>query len=57
MDYAYEAFARAYAISGEKVECQKYSNLAEESGQKIKEKEDKDIFFSDLNSGPWNNMK
>jgi len=46
--FAYEAMARAYAIAGQKSECQKYLQLAREAGEKIKAKEDKDYFFSEL---------
>lgn len=55
--YAYEAMARAYAVSGNKSECEKYIKLAKESGEKIKKKEDKKLFFSDFEKGPWYKMK
>ncbi len=55
--FAYEAMARANAALGEKSECEKYIKLAKEAGEKIKGKEDKDIFFKDLESGPWYGMK
>ena len=51
--FAYEAVARANAASGNKPEFEKYIQLAKEAGQKIKQKADKDVFFSDLESGPW----
>lgn len=46
--YAYEAMARAHAVAGKKTECEKYIELAKEAGEQIKEKEDRDLFFSDL---------
>jgi hypothetical protein len=46
--FAYEAMARAYSVVGEKSECEKYLQLAKETGQKIKGKEDRDYFFSEL---------
>lgn len=46
--FAYEAVARAYAVSGEKSERDKYIALAKEAGNNIKGEEDKKIFFSDL---------
>jgi hypothetical protein len=46
--FAYEAMARAYAVSGQKVECRKYLELAKTAGDQIKEKQDKDYFFSEL---------
>jgi hypothetical protein len=55
--YAYEGMARAYACSGEKAESEKYIKLAKEAGEKIKTKEDKDIFLGDFAAGPWYNMK
>jgi len=50
--FAYEAMARAYAVAGKKTECEKYIQLAKDAGEQIKEKEDKDLFFSDLKTVP-----
>jgi len=50
--YAYEGMARALAVAGNKGERDKYINLAKEAGEAIKEKEDKELFFSDLKSIP-----
>jgi hypothetical protein len=55
--YAYEGMARAYASAKEKSESQEYIKLAKEAGEKMKNKEDKDIFFGDFEAGPWYNMK
>ncbi len=55
--YAYEAMARAYASAKEKSESEKYIKLAKEAGEKIKNKEDKDIFFGDFTAEPWYNVK
>jgi len=46
--FAYEAMARAYAVAGQKAECKKYLELAKAAGDQIKEKEDRDYFFSEL---------
>lgn len=46
--FAYEANARAYAVAGKKAECEKFLELANKAGEQIKEKEDKDYFFSEL---------
>lgn len=46
--FAHEAMARANAIAGKKVECEKYVGLAREAGNRIKEKGDKEYFFSEL---------
>ena len=48
--FAYEAMARAHAIAGQKEECKKYLQLAKEAGEQIKEKGDKDYFFTELKS-------
>jgi len=42
--FAHEAMARAYAISGNRTECEKYLRLTREAGDKIKEKGDRDYF-------------
>jgi hypothetical protein len=55
--YAYEAMARAYALSGGSFEYKKYIQRAKEAGEKIKNKEDRELFFKDLESGPWYGMK
>ena len=46
--FAYEAAARAYAIAGNKSECQKYIQLAKEASEKIKEKGDRDYLLSEV---------
>jgi hypothetical protein len=46
--FAYEAMARAHAVAGNGAGCEKYVKLAEEAGEQIKKKEDKDYFFSEL---------
>lgn len=55
--FAYEAMARANAALGGKSECEKYVRLAKEAGEKIKGKEDKEVFLSSLEQGPWYGMK
>ncbi len=46
--FAYEAMARAHATAGQKEECARFLKLAREAGEQIKEKGDKDYFFSEL---------
>ncbi|MGB3479515.1 MAG: hypothetical protein WBB67_10175 [bacterium] len=53
--FAYEAMARAYAVAGDKSDCEKYIKLAKEAGEQIKKKEDKDLFFGDLKTVPGYN--
>jgi hypothetical protein len=57
LGFAYEAMARAHACVGDKKEFEKYFKLANEAGQKIKDKGDRDYFFEDLNRGQWFGMK
>ena len=51
--YAYEALARAHASNGDKENSQHYLQLAQEAGEKIKNHGDRDLFFTDLKTGPW----
>jgi len=55
--YACEAMARAYAAGGVKSKSEKYIKLAQEAGEKIKGEEDKKLFFSDFEAGPWYGMR
>jgi len=50
--FAYEAMARAHATAQNKTECEKYLKLAQEAGEKIKAKEDKDYLFAELKTIP-----
>lgn len=51
--YAYEAMARAYAVSGNKMQYKKWYDLAEKYGNKIESETDRNYFFKDLKKGPW----
>jgi hypothetical protein len=51
--YAYECLARASAASGNKSECKKWYKKAEQCGELISDKKDKEIFEGDLKSEPW----
>ncbi|HEX2914916.1 MAG TPA: hypothetical protein VH186_29250 [Chloroflexia bacterium] len=55
--YAYEGMARALAASEQLEEARRYYALAEEAGQQIKDKEDRDIFAGDFEEGPWYGLK
>lgn len=55
--YAYECSARAYAVAGDKDKFDEFFKKAQEAGEKIENADDKKLFFSDLNSEPWNGMK
>jgi hypothetical protein len=46
--FAYEGMARANTVAKQKAETKKYLDLAKKSGEQIKKKDDKDYFFSEL---------
>jgi len=48
--FAYEALARASSAAGDKQSVAEYLRLAKEAGDKIAEKDDRDYFFSELES-------
>src|SRR6056297_2241967 len=48
--FAYEAIARAFSILDEKTEKEKYIALAKEAGEKIADEENRQYFFSELDS-------
>ena len=51
--HSYEALARANAVLGNKNECVKYLEKAQETGSLISNEDDKKYFISDLESTPW----
>ena len=51
--YTYEAMARANAAAGNRSEATKYLKKARDAATKIKAEEDRQLFTSDLNAGPW----
>lgn len=55
--YSYEAMARAHALNGNQKEYKNFFSLAEKAAMQIAEKEDREIFVSDLNSEPWFGIK
>jgi hypothetical protein len=55
--FAWECLARAHALAGHKDEAQKLHLKAQESGQLIKDDDDRKIFFDDLNGGEWYGLK
>ena len=55
--YSYEALARANAALGNKKECAKWLEKAQEAGALISDEEDKKYFISDLESAPWFDCK
>ena len=55
--FAYECMARAHALTGNVVEAQLYLKTAQQAGEEIPEKEDRDLFFAELKGGDWNNIR
>jgi hypothetical protein len=54
--FAYEAIARAYAVNGDKDAAKRFFKMAQKAGESIKVKEDRDIFFAELNGGEWHGV-
>ncbi len=55
--FAYEAIARAYAISGDRTEAVKFiEKSAKKAGEAIQEQADRDV-LPDFNSGEWHGSK
>jgi hypothetical protein len=48
LPYAYEALARAYAVTGERVEAERAAARALELGERISDPEDKELLDRDL---------
>ena len=55
--YSYEALACANPALGNKKECVKWLEKAQEAGTLIQSEEDKKYFISDLESAPWFDCK
>jgi len=55
--FAQETLARAYASIGDQDKARDYLKKAEKLGQAIQDKDDKEIFAGDLNSGEWYGIK
>jgi hypothetical protein len=51
--YAFEGMARAAAAAGQVATCREWRERAQQAGAAIREEEDRKLFLSDLNSGPW----
>jgi hypothetical protein len=57
LPFAYEAVARAQAASGNAAEAGKFKELARTAGKAIREDEDRDVFFKELDGGNWFGVK
>jgi hypothetical protein len=53
LPFTYEAVARAQAASGNAAEAKKFRDMARQAGEAIKEQEDRDVFFKELDGGNW----
>ncbi len=51
--FAYECVARANALADNHKEAKKYSDMAQQAGEVIKDEEDRKVFFADFNGGDW----
>jgi hypothetical protein len=51
--YAHEALARVHALRGELEKAKEFHDQAVSKGHKIADPEDRSIFFTDLENGPW----
>ncbi|MBI3871534.1 MAG: hypothetical protein HY304_00465 [candidate division Zixibacteria bacterium] len=49
---AYEALARAAAVSGNMLDCRRFASLARAAGERITDPEDRQILFDDLKTLP-----
>jgi Tfp pilus assembly protein PilF len=55
--FAFECMARAHALTGNVVEAQLYLKSAQQAGEEIPDKEDRDVFFAELSNGDWNSIR
>ena len=55
--FAFECMARAHALTGNVIEAKLYLKSAQQAGEEIPEKEDRDMFFAELKGGEWNNIR
>jgi hypothetical protein len=55
--FAFECMARAHALAGNVVEAQIYLKSAQQAGEEIPDKEDREVFFRELNGGDWNDIR
>ncbi len=46
--FALESLARAHSVAGDKSECERFLQLAEETGKAIQDEETRELFFADL---------
>jgi tetratricopeptide (TPR) repeat protein len=55
--YAYEALARATAVSGNRADSLRYQELAERAGSAIADQESRSYYEGDLNAGDWHGLR
>jgi hypothetical protein len=55
--FAHECMARAHALSGNVIEAKLYLKSAQQAGEEIEEKEERELFFTELNGGDWNDVR
>jgi hypothetical protein len=55
--FTFEAIARAQAVAGNAAEARKFLEMARKEGEAIRENEDRDVFFKELQGGNWHGVK
>ena len=50
--FAHEAMARAYAVAGDKANCEKHVHLARQAGERVEDKDSRDYLLGDLDTIP-----
>jgi len=55
--FVYEGLARAYAVNGQKSEALKFIELAKKAAEAIQDREDRETFLAEFNSGDWRGVK
>ena len=55
--YAFEGLARSHAMMGDHHMAQEFFVLAQQAGQTIADEEDRSIFLSDFEQGPWSGLR
>lgn len=56
LPFGHEALARAYALSGDRPAALRHLALARESGGRIAEEDDREVFFEELDGGEWHGL-
>lgn len=55
--FASEGLARAHAVAGNKADATRHLQRADEAGKAIADAEERKVFFDELDSQPWNDLR